>query len=120
MRRYAAPKSSQGTVIPPELRIRVLTRDNGCVGRLVRFPTACAGALELDHVRASHGMGMKSRAAADNLVSLCGACHRYKTAHGREARPILLDYLARFGDDCGHVEPVHGCAGPCNRRAVSA
>ena len=93
MRRYAPIAPSRGTVIPHEMRLRVLSRDNGCVG-FGRFPVDCAGGLELDHVRASGGMGMKSRTADDNLVSLCNACHRWKTANGRTARPILLDYLA--------------------------
>lgn len=92
VRRYAPIKPSAGTRIPPDMRLRVLTRDNGCVG-FGRFPVECSGPLELDHVRASHGMGMKSRTEDDNLVSLCGNCHRYKTAYGKEARPILLDYL---------------------------
>jgi 5-methylcytosine-specific restriction endonuclease McrA len=93
MRRYAPIKPSRGTVIPADLRLLVLTRDNGCVG-FGRFPVACSGPLELDHVRASHGIGMKSESTVENLVALCGNCHRYKTAYGREARPILLDYLA--------------------------
>ena len=95
LRRYAPMKPSRGTVIPPAVRIRVLTRDNGCVG-FGRFPGSCSGALELDHVRASHGMGMKSETAEGNLVSLCGQHHRWKTGFGREARPILLAYLAGF------------------------
>jgi hypothetical protein len=49
--------------------------------------------LELDHVRASHGMGMKSETVESNLVALCGAHHRWRTTHGREGRPILLAYL---------------------------
>ena len=52
--------------------------------------------LESDHVRASHGTGMKSRSSEDNGVLLCGPCHRWKTEHGKEARPLLLAYLARF------------------------
>lgn len=95
MRRYAPLAPSAGTRIPPTLRLRVLTRDGGCVG-FGRFPVACAGALELDHVRASGGMGMKSRTTEDNLVSLCGACHKHKTENGRTARPILLEYLSQF------------------------
>jgi hypothetical protein len=75
------------------MRLRVLFRDMGCVG-FERFPCGpCAGPLELDHVRASHGIGMKSATEDGNLVSLCGAHHRWKTEHGREARPILLAYL---------------------------
>lgn len=95
MRRLSPLRPSRGTVIPAALRISVLTRDGGCVGR-ERLPGECLGALELDHVRASHGVGMKSSTSADNLVSLCGGHHRWKTEHGRDARPILLDYLARF------------------------
>lgn len=74
------------------MRLDVLVRDNGCIG-FGRLPGDCSGGLELDHVRASGGMGMKSRTEPDNLVSLCGAHHRYKTANGRTARPILLAYL---------------------------
>jgi len=108
LRRYAPIPKSKGTVIPPELRIRVLERDRGCVG-FGRLPEPCAGSLELDHVRASHGIGMKSRTEADNLVALCGAHHRYKTANGRKARPVLLDYLVAMTGEHVHVEPVHGC-----------
>ena len=96
LRRYAQLKPSRGTTIPAEVRLFVLHRDGGCVG-FGRLPGECQGGLELDHVRASHGMGMKSATTADNLVSLCAAHHRYKTEHGREARPILLDYLTAFG-----------------------
>lgn len=86
-------KRSRGTVIPPEIRLEVHLRDDGCVG-FGRFPGPCGGALETDHVRAG-GMGMKSRTETDNLVSLCQTCHRWKTEHGRVARAILLDYLER-------------------------
>jgi hypothetical protein len=96
LRRYAPLKPSRGTSIPPVLRIEVHHRDRGCVG-YGRLPGDCWGALELDHVRASGGIGRKSRTAADNLVSLCGEHHRYKTAHGREVRPVLLDYLESVG-----------------------
>jgi 5-methylcytosine-specific restriction endonuclease McrA len=95
MRRYAAPKNYTGTRIDHAMRLRVITRDDGCVG-FGRFPVECSGALELDHVRGSGGMGMKSRTAEDNLVSLCGACHLWKTLIGRVARPMLLAYLAEF------------------------
>ena len=93
IRRYSSLSQSRGTTIPPGLRLQVLSRDQGCVG-YGRLPGLCAGALELDHVRASHAMGMKSRTEADNLVSLCGQHHRWRTEHGREARPIILAYRA--------------------------
>lgn len=96
LRRYAPMKQSRGTVIPPTMKVYVWTRDKGCVG-FGRLPGDCAGPLEVDHVRASGAIGMKSRTELDNLVSLCGSHHRWKTEHGREARPLLLEYLSRFG-----------------------
>lgn len=130
IRRYAPIKPSRGTVIETDMRMRVLIRDatatGGCVG-FGRFPVACSGPLELDHVRASHGMGMKSVTCDCNLASLCGNCHRYKTAYGREARPILLDYLARFGYSEhaeGHLENPHAAhvdpCGPTCREGLPA
>jgi 5-methylcytosine-specific restriction endonuclease McrA len=97
MRRYQPIAKSRGTAIPPDLRKAVLERDRWrCIGHVLNFPTAHlpVGELELDHVRASHGMGMKSETTAANLVSLCAWCHRWKTQHGREARPLLLAYLS--------------------------
>lgn len=83
-----------------DLRLDVLERDGrnagGCVG-FGRFPGDCIGRLTLDHVRASGALGKKSRTTADNLATLCIGHHEWKTNHGREARPILLDYLSRFG-----------------------
>lgn len=97
LRRYAPMRHSRGTVIPPSVRLEVMSRDGyRCVGPVVGFPVSeHTGSLELDHVRASHGMGMKSATEASNLVALCGSCHRWKTSHGREARPLLLVYLER-------------------------
>lgn len=108
-----------------------MQRDARAVGGCVGFSLLngeCAGGLELDHVRASHGVGLKSVTCDCNLVSLCGSHHRFKTEHGREVRPVLLAYLARFGysehadghlDDCGHVDPVFGCSA-CETRRVPA
>lgn len=93
LRRYAPMNPSRGTTIPASLRLTVHLRDNGCVGQRLGWPGPHTSALELDHVRASGGLGMKSPTTADNLVALCGECHRYKTAHGREARPQLVAYL---------------------------
>ena len=93
LRRYAPLAPSRGTVIPPALRIEVFERDQGCVGPRVGMGYPCVGALELDHVRASHAVGLKSRTEADNLVTLCSSHHRMKTLDGRTWRPILLAYL---------------------------
>jgi 5-methylcytosine-specific restriction endonuclease McrA len=94
LRRYTALKPSRGTVIPPHVRAYVHARDNGCVLRSL-LPHTCWGGLELDHVRASGGLGMKSPSTADNLVTVCSAAHRYKTEHGREVRPLLEEYLRK-------------------------
>ena len=95
MRRYVPLGPSRGTVIPPSVRAEVYARDRGCVGA-GRFPEACMGGLELDHVRASHGLGMKSPSTPDNLVALCGFHHRWRTEHGRVGRAVLLAYLEGF------------------------
>ncbi len=93
MRRYEPLRASIGTVIPLAVRRAVLSRDQGCVGPAVGMALDCAGSIELDHVEASHGMGMKSRTTVDNLVSLCGRHHRIRTEYGRIWRPKLADYL---------------------------
>jgi 5-methylcytosine-specific restriction endonuclease McrA len=99
MRRYGGLKPSAGTRIPTDMRTRVLTRDQratgGCVG-FGRLPGECEYALELDHVRASGALGMKSVTCDCNLVALCGAHHKHKTFNGRDGRRVLLAYLEQF------------------------
>lgn len=95
LRRYAPMRRSTGTVIPLSLRREVLAADQGrCVGPLVGMPGECFGSLELDHVRASGGISMKSSTSLDNLVAMCSTHHRVKTEAGREWRPRLLRYVA--------------------------
>lgn len=108
LRRYAPMKQSRGTVIPSDVRRAVVARDKVCVGLIAGFPGPHGGTLEVDHVRASHAIGMKSSSTEDNLVLLCGLHHRWKTEHGREARPLLLAYLD-FDPHAAHVDPVAGC-----------
>jgi len=81
--------------IPPTVRAYVKARDNGCVMVHLVPGHQCWGGIELDHVRASGGIGLKSRSTADNLVSLCSAAHRFKTDNTRLMRPILIAYLER-------------------------
>lgn len=112
LRRYAPLAPSSGTRIPPAIRAEVLQRDKRrCVGPLLDFPGPCLGTLELDHVRASHGIGIKSPSTPDNLVALCAGHHRWKTENGRTARARLLAYLAAHSDPhFGHVDP---CGSDC-------
>lgn len=94
MRRYAPMRHSSGTQIPLAIRRHVLDRDRGCVGPRAGMEPPCQGSLELDHVRASGGIGMKSPSTSGNLLTLCGSHHRTKTDAGRLWRPKLLVYLA--------------------------
>lgn len=93
LRRRTPLKPSRGTTIPPAVRLAVHLRDNGCVGQRLGWPGPHTSRLELDHVRASGALGMKSATAIDNLVALCLECHHAKTNNGRALRPELLAYL---------------------------
>lgn len=99
LRRYQGLKPSRGTTWPPKVRAEIESRDGRrCIAWRAHFPAyviafCSATPIEIDHVR-SGGMGLKSRSTPDNGVVLCPSCHRWKTEHGREARPLLLDYLA--------------------------
>lgn len=99
MRRYTTLKPSHGTVIPPRIRDEVTARDRGCVGPQVGMPGDCFGSHELDHIRASGGIGMKSPSTAANLVRLCSEHHRIKTENGREWRPKLIAWIEQREDD---------------------
>lgn len=88
----------------------------GCIGPAVGMPEPCQGGVELDHIRSSGGMGMKSESTLDNAAPLCGVHHRRKTNEGKRWRPRLIALVEkRLGTDCGHVEPTYGCNGPCHR-----
>jgi 5-methylcytosine-specific restriction endonuclease McrA len=79
--------------VPPSVRAQVRTRDRGCVFTRLRIPHDCFGQLELDHVQASGGLGLRSRSTPDNLVVLCPSAHRMKTLEGRRWRPVLLAWI---------------------------
>lgn len=95
LRRYSPIKPSRGTTWPPAVAAAIRTRDGSCVGPRVGMTGECAGTLAIDHVRASHAMGMKSRSTVDNGALLCGLHHQRKTENGRTWRPLLLAYLER-------------------------
>lgn len=126
MRRRGPIKPSIGTIWPPEVRAAAWERDHGCLGPRVGMPEVCLGSTELDHVRASHGIGMKSESSLDNAATLCARHHDMKTRDGKRWRPVLLEYIDRkarvastIALDCTHVEPVHGCPSCRSRRLAS-
>ena len=84
--------------VPAAVRAAVRERDGGCVFSRLGIPHDCWGPLELDHVRASGALGVRSRSTTDNLVLLCPAAHREKTLHGRRWRPVLLAWIERTGE----------------------
>ena len=79
----------------------VRARDAGCVGPRcyehygATIRRECDGPLDVDHVRASGGLGMKSPTVRTNMVVLCRHHHRAKTEYGKVWRPLLLAYLER-------------------------
>jgi hypothetical protein len=97
-----APKVKRDTSTEAAEKAYVRARDNGCVAQHFRdLPeyaglnarTYCDGPLDVDHVRASGGLGMKSPTHRTNMVVLCRWHHRLKTEYGKTWRPLLLAYL---------------------------
>ena len=81
--------------IPSIVREHVRARDRGCVFGRLGIAHDCFGGLEIDHVRASGGLGIRSRGTPDNLVLLCPTAHLEKTLHRRRWRPVLLAWIDR-------------------------
>ena len=96
-----APKVKRDTDEEAAEKNYVRARDRGCVARRLLGvdssgrPAACDGPLDVDHVRASGGLGLKSPTHRANMVTLCRHHHRAKTEYGKVWRPILIDYLER-------------------------
>jgi hypothetical protein len=104
MRRMTALKPSHGTTWPSAVREHVASHQDGCIGPLAGMPGACSGSVELDHVRASGGVGMKSKSIATNGARLCSWHHSLKTREGRTWRPRLLDVIARRAAECADCQ----------------
>jgi hypothetical protein len=81
--------------VPSAVRALVWARDGGCVFTRLGIPHDCFGRPEIDHVRASGGLGLRSPSTSDNLVLLCPSAHFEKTLHGRRWRPVLLAWIER-------------------------
>ena len=105
--------------VPATLAVTIYGRDRGCVAvKLGASPADCRGRLTLDHVKDAPRMGRRAPSDARHLVTVCEWHHLegWATSH----RPELREYLAAVNADwCPHVEPVHGCTGPCNRAVAS-
>lgn len=102
--RRGALKSSGGTRWPTAVRLHVETHQRGCLGAAVNMPGPCAGALELDHIRASGGIGMKSLSIAVNAARTCTWHHSIKTREGRTWRPKLIAEVARLASECSDCQ----------------
>jgi 5-methylcytosine-specific restriction endonuclease McrA len=95
-----APKVKRDTDQERAEKNYVRARDNGCVAdwlfrhHMTDSPV-CQGPLDVDHVRASGGLGMKSPTHRTNMVVLCRHHHRLKTDWARTWRPLLIAYLER-------------------------
>ena len=98
------PKVKRDTDQERAEKAYVRARDRGCVAIRARvvanIPVAewsfsCDGPLDVDHVRASGGLGMKSPTHRTNMVVLCRHHHRANTEYGKTWRPLLLAYLER-------------------------
>jgi hypothetical protein len=81
-----------------ELAAYLERRDGRCAMAKIRADHVCDGPSEIDHVRASGGLGLRSESSRRNCVRLCRWGHLTKTYYGKVWRPILLDWIARNGD----------------------
>ena len=100
LRRRVPLRPSRGTTWPPDVRAHVLTHQRSCIGPLAGMLGTCSPGDELDHVRASHGLGMKSESIATNAARLCSWHHDLKTRNGKAWRPRLLDVIRWLYGDC--------------------
>lgn len=100
LRRYAPIAKSRGTTWAPEVRRHVANHQPWCCGPMAEMPGECAGASELDHVRASGGISMKSLSIATNAAQMCSVHHRLKTNAGKTWRPRLLTVIAALASEC--------------------
>ena len=114
LRRYAPIAPSRGTVWPLDVREHVAAHQPWCIGPMAGMPGDCAGSSELDHVRASGGIGLKSASIATNAAQLCSVHHRLKTEAGRTWRPRLLTVIARLAAECAACqrESIEACGQP--------
>src|SRR5690606_36114238 len=101
---FAAPPPKKVRIRPRkdpvtrDLAAYLAKRDGRCAMVKIRADHVCDGPSEIDHVRASGGLGLRSPSTKANTVRLCRWAHLTKTYLGRVIRPLLLDYIERMGD----------------------
>jgi hypothetical protein len=102
------PTLKRDTAAEAAEKAYVRQRDKYCIGPKLADQTferigygysRCDGPTEVDHVRASGGLGIKSPTHRTNMVLLCHWHHRLKTEYGRIWRPLLLEYLEKVGKE---------------------
>ena len=105
MLRNTPMRRSRGTTWPAAVVEHIRGHQEGCIGPEAGMPGACSGPLETDHVRASGGIGLKSKSIAVNGARLCRFVHHnLKTREGRTWRPRLLTVIAQRHGECADCQ----------------
>ena len=106
LRRSAPLTRSAGTRWPAEVREHVREHQPRCIGPLTDppMPDECWPPDEMDHVRASGGIQMKSESIATNAARVCHRHHEMKTHDGRTWRPRFLAVIARLHGECARCQ----------------
>src|SRR5690348_15941251 len=99
-------KPSAGTRWPAAVVAHARSHQPACLGTLTtpRMPGDCMGEREGDHVRASGGIGMKSKSIATNYALTCSWHHSVKGRFGRTWRPRLLAVIAKLHGECADCQ----------------
>lgn len=111
LRRTKPMRKSRGTQWPEAVRLHVREHQGwGCIGPEAGMPEPCVGpGIQLDHVRPSGALGMKSPSIPTNAARLCVVHHEMKTNAGETWRPALLRVIAHR----------HGACSVCQREAIT-
>lgn len=118
LRRYSRGRPASDRVTG-EQAAAVFLRDGGCLApRLGGSAADCWGRLRIEHVKREARMGKRG----DLLGTLCEGHTEPGMRAGRvwctdaENRRRMREHLLSLPvDDCGHVDPMWSCSGPCQR-----
>lgn len=93
------PTPKRDNRVHPAVRLRVFTRDGGCVARQVDPSHACEGELTAEHVPifGQNALGKKVDSTEEHLISLCrGANSGGTVPWGEMHRDLERAWLARW------------------------